>query len=375
MAASLNIELVNDAHENGGEMSDHSDINQTGVRDALSEHEMSEHSEKSHPGMTRALLEDGNSSCNTISTMHSTKALTGVEIRQHYASSTAIDSAASSLNSKLRQTANKLLDTLQNLYSTRMLTRTTLPLQTIWFCLSFGTYGITTWINTLFVEVHLENIYFNSFLFALANLPGNIISILYSDRWGRKRLLVWSLLGASGGLAVFALLVYWGGGGTFGIVLSACIFQMLSIVSWNAIDILSGELFPTRVRSAGMGVCTASGRFGAMLAQFVNAKLLMAGGGEGGASASVLVVAASTLLVGAGMPLFLERDMALGELIDDIAAESSSPSTQLTLGMKSQKIHLSDDETDVVPRNRSRKVNEYQAIQQRAQEVDSFCLL
>ena len=128
-----------------------------------------------------------------------------------------------------------------------------------------------------------------------------------------------------------------------------------------------------------MGVCTASGRFGAMSAQFVNAKLLMAGGGEGGvASASVLVVAASTLLVGAGMPLFLERDLALGELKDEIAAESPSPSTQLTLGCmgtKNQKIHLSDDETDVVPRNRSRKVNEYQAIQQRAQEVDSFCLL
>ena len=122
-----------------------------------------------------------------------------------------------------------------------------------------------------------------------------------------------------------------------------------------------------------MGICTASGRCGAMFAQFVNAKLI-AGGEEGGvASASVLVVAASTLLMGAGMPLFLERDKALGELQDEIAEEPPSHSAQLSLGCmgtKSQKIHLSDDEQDVVPRNQK-----YQAIQRVKQDCDSFLLL
>lgn len=96
------------------------------------------------------------------------------------------------------------------------------------------------------MAVHLQNLFFNSFLFALANLPGNILSILYSDKWGRKRMLVGSLLGAASSLAGFAMLVYFGGdteeGNTWlrtdAIVLFACAFQMFSVVSWNSIDII-----------------------------------------------------------------------------------------------------------------------------------------
>jgi MFS family permease len=98
------------------------------------------------------------------------------------------------------------------------------------------------------VAVHLQNLYFNSFLFALANLPGNILSILYSDKWGRKSMLVGSLLGAASSLGGFAVLVYFGGNAeqeqdnawlrTDAIVLFACAFQMFSIVSWNTIDIM-----------------------------------------------------------------------------------------------------------------------------------------
>ena len=84
------------------------------------------------------------------------------------------------------QSMEIFIDTLRKLYSRQTLSKTTLLLQSLWFSLSFGTYGITTWINRLFVAVHLQNLYLNSFLFALANLPGNIICIKYSDKWGRK---------------------------------------------------------------------------------------------------------------------------------------------------------------------------------------------
>lgn len=132
-------------------------------------------------------------------------------------------------------------------------------------------------------------------------------------------------------------------------------------------DILTGELFPTRVRSAGMGACTACGRFGAMLAQVVNARLLEVGDSEGAvASASVLAVAASSLLIGTGMSLFLEKDMALGELKDEINEEPSN--RRVTLGciakIKGSKDHLSDDETDIDLGLRSRGRHEYQSCQE-----------
>ncbi|KAL7542292.1 hypothetical protein ACHAXR_013393 [Thalassiosira sp. AJA248-18] len=364
MVQLLDLKLINDA--NDGATVDHTGGGHPIVEDALIEETGTETTHITHSSMIKPFTEE--------------------ELRQDYASCISTENTgiySTTLTDRLLRIFHTLHETLQKLYSPQLLTRTTLPLQMIWFSLSFGTYGITTWINTLFVEIHLQNIYFNSFLFALANLPGNFLSIIYSDRWGRKRMLVGSLIGAAGGLAGFATLVYCGAGDgngkdgsssqsdskarAYGIVLSACIFQMFSIVSWNAIDILTGELFPTRVRSAGMGVCTACGRFGAMFAQFVNARLMMAGGDEGStASASVLVVAASTLLMGAGMPLFLERDMALGELKDEITEESSS-NKSVILGcmskLKGQKDHLSDDEMDRDCGLRSRGLNEYQSFQ------------
>ena len=239
------------------------------------------------------------------------------------------------------------------------------------------------------------------------------MSMLYSDKWGRKRMLVGSLVGAAGSLMLFAFVVYLGNGDDVGggggsdsfrllnevttdqqgqefstttstslasitsdlrrytIVLFACTFQMFSIVSWNSIDILSGELFPTRVRSAGMGICTASGRMGAMIAQFVNARLMNGNGGGGGdnsggenvgiggkdegvlASSWVLAVAATSLLLGAVMPLLLESDMTGGELKDEVLNGDGGGSGVRMVGSigcggrrKGQKEHLSDDEID-----------------------------
>jgi len=285
----------------------------------------------------------------TANPIHTIQPLTGSELRHDDDDSIiSSDSVRSiSFSVRIRSTVDSLIGTLQRLYSPQLLTHTTLPLQTIWFSLSFSSYGITTWINSIFTAIHLENLYLNSFLFALANLPGNVISVMYADRWGRRRMLVGSLIGAAGGLALFAMLVFAGDNDsitkkrTWGIVLSACIFQMFSIISWNAVDIVTGEQFPTRVRSGGMGACTACGRFGAMFAQFVNAHLMMAGSGNG---VSVLIVASSTLLLGALMPMLLD-EMALGALKDetDVVFPTSRRPSSMPLNCRNgHKDHMSD---------------------------------
>ena len=250
--------------------------------------------------------------------------LTKDELLSHY------QDDASNFNTSSNIIHSKAFVTLQKLYSSQLLPRTTLPLQLLWFCLSFATYGITTWINTLFVQIQLESIFFNSFLFALATLPGNIITLIYSDKYGRKTILIGSLVGAACGLVLFAITVYAGGGQmkdeqvssharTFLIVLCACAFQAFGTMSWNVIDILSGELFPTNVRSAGMGLCTASGRLGGIFAQHVNANLI---GDKSTGAVWVLVIASIALIFGAGMPLILDRDMTMEELKDDVVDSS-----------------------------------------------------
>ena len=199
----------------------------------------------------------------------------------------------------------------------------TIALQLVWFSLSFGSYGLYTWINKLFFEVHLQNVYFNALLFATSNLPGNLLSAFFMDRIGRAKMLVGSTLAAVMSLMFFAYVVFrdqsamdakddhpplpveW-------IVIASCAFQMCTIVSWNTIDVLTSELFPTSVRATGMGVCAASGRIGAMLAQFINGALVAR-------PVSLLLVASFTLLLAAIVPVFLPNDKT-GQPISDTVA-------------------------------------------------------
>jgi VNT family MFS transporter (synaptic vesicle glycoprotein 2) len=208
---------------------------------------------------------------------------------------------------------------------TPQLRQITWPLQMVWFSLSFGSYGLLTWINTLFFQVHLENVYFNALLFSLSNLPGNLLSAWLMDRAGRSTLLIGSVVAAALSLIVFAFVAYTRDNAESSIdklsagwiVGSACAFQCFTISAWNAIDVMTSELFPTTVRSTGLGVCAASGRIGAMLAQFVNGALVEQ-------PVRLLLVAAGTLLLGALTPgLLPAASDRTGQPVVDLIVEDS----------------------------------------------------
>jgi MFS family permease len=155
------------------------------------------------------------------------------------------------------------------LYTSELKWGTTLPTQALWFCVAIGSYFIMTWINSIFASVHLENIYVNLVIFALASLPGNIVSFLVVDRIGRLPMLVWSLVFSAAANVTFAWYVRNDSENvnTMAIVLSACAFQAFESGAWNALDVMTGEIFPTKVRSTAIGVCTATGRVAAMISQ------------------------------------------------------------------------------------------------------------
>lgn len=230
------------------------------------------------------------------------------------------------------------------------LRQTTWPLQMVWFSLSFGSYGLMTWINTIFFAVHLEDVYFNALLFALANLPGNLFTAFFMDRAGRSQILVGSILSASLSLLSFAYFANTPDDetppSTLGVVLSACSFQCFTIAAWNTIDVMTTELFPTTVRSTGMGVCAASGRIGALIAQFVNGALV-------GRPVRLLVVASITLAIGATTPFFLPEhaDMTGRPVQDDFGPED-----------KLSGVNISRDEDDGDDRDEDRGVKNVQRV-------------
>jgi MFS family permease len=200
----------------------------------------------------------------------------------------------------LRTAASDFVASTSKLYESN-LRRTTLALKLVWFSLSFGSYGLTTWINVIFQEVHLKNVYFNALLFAAASLPGNLFAAAFLDKIQRSTSLIGSIVGASASLIIFAVSAVESHPlGMVGIVASACLFQCFTVVSWNTIDTMTSELFPTLVRSTGWGICAASARIGALIAQFVNGALV-----DHNNPVLLLLVASGTLAMGALTPCLL----------------------------------------------------------------------
>ncbi|TNN79857.1 Synaptic vesicle glycoprotein 2B [Liparis tanakae] len=86
-------------------------------------------------------------------------------------------------------------------------------------------------------------VYMEGFIIAASNLPGNIFTIFMVDRLGGKALLSCSLLLSS--LSVF--LIYVVRTKVQSLVL-CCVFSGVSVVTWNTLDVLGTELYPTQLR-------------------------------------------------------------------------------------------------------------------------------
>ncbi|RLN50028.1 hypothetical protein BBJ29_009851, partial [Phytophthora kernoviae] len=142
-------------------------------------------------------------------------------------------------------------------------------LELSWRC--FGSYGLSTWITKLFKSAGLSNPFANAFLFAGANLPGNIVSLYLIDCIGHQRLLSGALFMSAFCALLFAFNVE---GSKTVIVLVSCLFNACTTAAWNGFGVLSAENFPQELRTTGISVVNCSNRVAAITAQFVNGFLM-----------------------------------------------------------------------------------------------------
>ncbi|XP_012673490.1 synaptic vesicle glycoprotein 2A isoform X2 [Clupea harengus] len=103
-------------------------------------------------------------------------------------------------------------------------------------------------------------IYFVSFLGTLAVLPGNIVSALLMDKIGRLRMLA----GSSVISCVSCFFLSFGNSESAMIAL-LCLFGGISIASWNALDVLTVELYPSDKRCTAFGFLNALCKLAAVL--------------------------------------------------------------------------------------------------------------
>jgi len=113
-------------------------------------------------------------------------------------------SVSSSSSSGCTVDALHLLEQWRALVIDRRNRRPFLALCGVWVALSFGYYGLATWITVLFDACGLTNVYASAFLYCAAQLPGNLAVFITVDRVGRRPLLLASMLSAAASALLFA---------------------------------------------------------------------------------------------------------------------------------------------------------------------------
>ena len=151
--------------------------------------------------------------------------------------------------------------------------------------------------------------YQDAFINAAANVPGNIVAMLVLDRVGRKATLIASMAGSAACAIGFAFART-----QTTVLIASCLLSAVSVGSWNALDALSVESFPSAMRSSAMGTLAAVGRFGSIVGQVIFGLFVA------DSFAPLLAVTAILLSIGAIAGFFLPFEPA-GKALDDGGAD------------------------------------------------------
>ncbi|WP_152046424.1 MFS transporter [Aureimonas psammosilenae] len=170
------------------------------------------------------------------------------------------------------------------------LRRRSVPLLLVWLLVSVSYYGVFVWLPVKLAAGGLGFVRGHLFLVmvALAQLPGYALAAYGVERWGRKPTLIGFLILSALGCFLFAL-------GTSGaLVTGATLLMSFALLgTWGALYAFTPEVFPTPLRSTGMGSAGAMARIGALLAPSLLAPAMAAGFGTAlGAFAGLLALAA-----------------------------------------------------------------------------------
>lgn len=151
------------------------------------------------------------------------------------------------------------------------LIRTTLLLWVIWFTISLGYYGVFIWLPTYFKlkGMALLPVYQNTFLMALAQLPGYFSAAYLVERWGRRRTLGFYLLASGLFTYLFATTT-----SLMAVVGMAVWMSFFALGAWGALYAYTPEAYPTSLRTTGMGAASSMTRISGAIAPLLGASLM-----------------------------------------------------------------------------------------------------
>lgn len=153
----------------------------------------------------------------------------------------------------------------------RPFARITLMLWVVWFTISLGYYGVFIWLPRIFVAQGFTFLrtYQNVFLMALAQLPGYFSAAYLVDRWGRKPTLGLYLILSAVFTYLFAIAT------NLTTILAAAIWMsFFNLGAWGALYAYTPEVYPTEMRTTGMGWASGMTRIAGAIAPTLGGYLL-----------------------------------------------------------------------------------------------------
>lgn len=161
---------------------------------------------------------------------------------------------------------------VRDLFSPDLLPTTAL-LWVLWFAISLGYYGCFTWIPSWFRSkgIPLPSVYPNAFLMSLFQLPGYFSAAYLVERWGRRATLGVYLLGSGAATWLFYLAA---SPGT--ILAASSLLSFFALGAWGALYAYTPEVYPTSIRTTGIGAASGMTRIAGAIAPSVGA--MVAGG-------------------------------------------------------------------------------------------------
>lgn len=138
-----------------------------------------------------------------------------------------------------------------------------------WFTSALMYYALM--LNTGYLP---GDIFLNSFLLTVIEIPANFLTMYFLGRIGRRLTLGLSMIfGAISSVLMIPLMFFSGSGTETGITVLAIIGKGFITIAYSAIYVVTAEMYPTHIRNIGMGVSSSFGRLSGMGASFVGGYL------------------------------------------------------------------------------------------------------
>ena len=204
---------------------------------------------------------------------------------------------------------NGMLGQLGLLFSPRLRLTTSL-LWGLWFCSVVSYYGLS-FVTPMYFAYQHQNEYLVTFVAALAEVPGMLVTSHLVDSVGRRRTKV--IMYSAAAIATFVLGLR---GLPFPIlVLAAVTARGSALGAFNDLYVYTPEVYPTKIRNFGLGVCSAVARVAGILVSFVSFRNESAK-----EAAGAVMVYAGASLVGAALSALLPFETKGAKMQDEGSA-------------------------------------------------------